>query len=150
MFISLIYVSRRTIKRVAPKAEVDATIARWTKRNARLRIRGALLITSGHVAQILEGPEESVDHLMERMRRDPRHENVTVIERKPIDGYRFPDWCFAYWGTASYMDRKIAAVMAKHEALSEAGETAELFDLMRLLARESHHGHGPIGQPPGS
>jgi len=148
MFISLIHVSRRTSLRTVRKAEMDELIAGWSERNAKLRIRGALLVTSHHVAQILEGPGEAVDRLLAVTQQDPRLEDVTVIERRPIDGYRFTDWCFAYWGTASYMDQKIAAVLDKRDALNRTSETAELFKLMQMLARESNKQDGPIGRPP--
>lgn len=148
MFISLIYVSRRTSDRIVPQAEMDELSAAWSERNARMKVRGALLVANRHVAQILEGPETAVDALLARARRDGRITDLTVIERRPIDGYRFKDWCFAYWGTASYMDQKIATVLEKHDAMTRTGETAELFDLMRLLARERGKQAGPIGRPP--
>jgi hypothetical protein len=148
MFVSLIYVSRRTSDRVLPKAEMEELIVRLTERNARVGVRGALLVTGRHVAQILEGPEVPVDQLMTTIRQDLRHEDITIIERKPISGYRFADWCFAYWGDASYMDQKISAVLDKHDAVTRTSDTAQLYDLMRLLARESHKQQGPIGNLP--
>lgn len=148
MFISLIYISRCRSRQAVEKAQLDELVAGWAERNAALGVRGALLVTNHHLAQILEGPDEAVDRLMADIRRDPRHERVTVIERRPIDGYRFTDWCFAYWGTATYMDQKVAAVLEKQDAMNRTGETVELFDLMRLLARESHVRHGPIGNLP--
>jgi hypothetical protein len=148
MFISAIYVSRRTSNRVVPQAEMDELTAMWNARNARMGVRGVLLVANRHIAQIYEGPEEAVDELVANASRDPRMTGLTVIERRPIDGYRFTDWCFAYWGTASYMDQKIATVLEKQDGLSHADDTAELFDLMRLLARESHKQHGRIGKPP--
>ena len=148
MFISLIYVSRRTSDRVVPQSEMDELSATWSERNARMKVRGALLVANGHVAQILEGPEAAVDELLAIARRDERITDITVIERRPIDGYRFKDWCFAYWGTALYMDQKIAAVLEKQDAMMRSDETTELFDLMRLLARERGKQAGPIGRPP--
>lgn len=148
MFISAIYVSRRTSNRVVPQAEMDELTAMWSARNARMGVRGVLLVANRHIAQIYEGPEAAVDELIANASRDSRMTDLMVIERRPIDGYRFTDWCFAYWGTASYMDQKIATVLDKHDELSHAGDTAELFDLMRLLARESHKAQGRIGKPP--
>ncbi len=148
MFISLIYVSRRATFRVVSQAEIDELVAAWSERNAHLRVRGALLVTGRHVAQILEGPEKAIDQLLAGTRSDTRLADITVIERKPIDGYSFADWCFAYWGTASYMDEKIAAVLEKHDAATRVDDTAQLYQLMRLLARESHKQDGPIGRPP--
>ena len=150
MFVSLIYIGRRPSERIIPKAEMDELIAEWRARHAGLHVRGALLVTSRHVAQVLEGPEESVDQLMADAYRELHHDNITVIERKPIDGYRFTEWCFAYWGSASYMDQKIAIVMERHDAITTARETAELYDLMRSLARESIKQRAPIGNAPPS
>ena len=110
-------------------------------------MRGALICTEQHFAQLLEGPEAAIDELMLSIGSDPRHDRVTIIERKPIDGYRFVDWDLAYWGSASYMDRKIAAVLEKQATETITSETAQLYDLMQLLARESHKQHRPIGRP---
>jgi len=148
MVIALIYVSRRTSNREPSKADLDAWVARSSERNAKLNVRGALLVTRHHIAQILEGPELAIDELMSDIRRQPGHDQVTVIDRRPIDSYRFTDWCFAYWGTATYMDEKIATVLKKHDALAAAGDTTQLFDLMRMLARECRDQKGPIGNPP--
>ena len=150
MFVSLIFVSRRTSDRAVTKAHMEEVVTRLAERNARIGVRGTLLVTGRHAAQIIEGPEDQVDRLMAAIREDPRHEDVTVIERKPIDGYRFADWCFGYWGDATYMDQKISAVLEKRGAAALAGDTAQLYDLMRLLARESLKQQGPIGIPPAS
>lgn len=148
MFISLIYVSRRISDRLPPNAEIDEIIAGLTESNARLGVRGAMLLTRQHVAQVLEGPEAAIDRLIAGIGCGPLHGQVIVIERKPIDGYRFPDWCFAYWGDATYMDQKIGAVLEKQDALTRAGWTTQLYDLMRRLAHESRDHRGPIGKPP--
>jgi len=147
MFISVIYVSKRLPGWALSKEAIDKLVIELTDRNARLGLRGALLITGLHIAQIIEGPEEAVDDLVASIMSDPRHERVTIIERKPIDGYRFADWRLVYRGDATYMDQKVAAVLAKQEALTKANDTRELYDLMRLLARESHKQDGPIGNP---
>lgn len=146
MFVSLIYVSRSLIVRSEEVRQIDAIVAGSIERNAQLGVRGALLFTERHFAQLLEGPEQAVDELMASIERDSRHERVTVIERKPIDGYRFPDWGLAYWGSASYMDLKIAGVLDKRNSAPLAHQTIQIYDLMRLLAQESRDGKGPVGR----
>ena len=147
MFMSLIYVSHSLIAPGACKDEIEDIVTGSTKRNARLGIRGALLFTEKHFAHLLEGPEAAIDELMTSVERDPRHDQVTIIERKPIDGYRFPDWALAYWGDASYMDQKIASILHKRDLVNKAGQTAQLFELIHRLAQESHDLKGPIGRP---
>ncbi|KKC23791.1 blue light sensor protein [Sphingomonas sp. SRS2] len=147
MFISLIYVSHSLIAREAQEAEIDSIVTGSVERNARLGVRGALLFTEQHFAQLLEGPETAVEEVMERIIEDPRHDQITIIERKPIDGYRFPDWSIVYWGNASYMDRKIATVLHKQDALNQAGQTAQLYELIQRMAQGSHDRDAPIGRP---
>lgn len=147
MLISLIYVSHSLIPPGAQQDEIERIVTVSTERNARLGVRGALLFTEQHFAQLLEGPETAVEEVMESIIQDPRHDQITIIERKPIDGYRFPDWGLAYWGNAGYMDQKIATVLHKQDEVNQAGQTAQLFELIQRLSHESHDRQGPIGRP---
>lgn len=147
MYQSLIYVSRSRLVLPAQAEEVDRIVAGSIERNAALAVRGALIFTERHFAQLLEGPGDSLDALMLSIERDWRHERVTVIERRAIDGYRFPDWSLAYWGDAGYMDNQVARVLEKVEALGRSEQTGDLFILLQTMARESHRKRGPIGRP---
>lgn len=147
MFISLIYVSQSLIAPADQRREVEAIVTGSIRRNLSLGVRGALLFTERHFAQLLEGPAAAVDEVMASIERDMRHEQVTVIERKPVDGYRFPDWGLAYWGNATYMDRKIASILHKRDLVNRAGQTAQLFELIHRLSQESRGQAAPIGRP---
>lgn len=145
MYQSLIYVSHSLIEPPDRIREIENIVAGSLDRNARLQVRGALIFTERLFAQILEGPEEAVGELMVSIARDPRHEKVMVIETKPIDRYRFPDWNLAYWGAATYMDRQVARIMEKQEALATQVAASDLYVLIHRLARESHKLQAPIG-----
>ncbi|QEH78801.1 BLUF domain-containing protein [Sphingomonas sp. C8-2] len=147
MYQSLIYVSRSRLELPSQAAEIDRIVAGSIIRNGRLGVRGALIFTERHFAQILEGPPGAIAELMGSIRRDPRHEAVTVIEDKAIDGYRFPDWSLAYWGDASYMDQHVARVLDKADALSRTQQTANLYELLQKLSQASHDQDRPIGRP---
>lgn len=147
MLLSLIYVSRSRLELPAQANEVDRIVQGSTERNAGLGVRGALIFTERHFAQILEGTGDAIDELMESIMRDPRHERVTVLERRPIDSYHFPGWNLAYWGDASYMDGHVERIMAKSDALGREHQTADLSALMQLLSRESHRRRKPVGRP---
>lgn len=147
MYQSLIYVSRSRLIIPTQAAEIDRIVAGSIDRNAGLQVRGALIFTERHFAQLLEGPPAAIEELMVSIRRDERHESVTVIEDRPIDGYRFPDWSLAYWGDASYMDQHVARVLDKADALTRTQQTANLYELMQKLAQASQDQDGPIGRP---
>ena len=147
MLLSLIYISHSLIVSGVRDDEIENIVTCSTQRNARLGIRGALLFTEKHFAQLLEGPEAAIDELMTSIQRDKRHDQVTIIERRPVDGYRFSDWSLAYWGNASYMDRKIASILHKSDLVNKVGQTAQLFELIHRLAQESHDLKKPIGRP---
>ncbi len=151
MLLSLIYVSRSRLDLPAQAGEVDRIVTGSTERNAGLRVRGALIFTERHFAQILEGPDAAIAALMESITRDWRHDRVTVIEKRPVDCYHFPDWSLAYWGNASYMDGHISRILDKSDALGRELQTADLAALMQMLSRESRGRERPLGRPsPGS
>lgn len=145
--MSLIYISHSQIVSGLRDEGIEDIVTCSIQRNAQLGIRGALLFTEKHFAGLLEGPEAAIDELMTSIQRDTRHEQVTIIERRLVDGYRFSDWSLAYWGNASYMDRKIASILHKSDLVNKVGQTAQLFELIHRLAQESHDLKKPIGRP---
>jgi len=64
--------------------------------NSALDITGMLLYGEGTFIQVLEGDEKRVASLFEKIRKDPRHENVSII----LEGYKvdreFPAWSMAF------------------------------------------------------
>lgn len=91
---SLIYVSQA----VHPMAEEDLKILLKFARhkNERLGITGMLLYRDGFFMQALEGQQETVDALFERIRQDNRHRDVLRIYRDPIKARSFPDWTMGF------------------------------------------------------
>ena len=91
---NLFYVSRGTTS----DANVIAAIAAESQpRNERDRITGLLLFDGLDWCQYIEGPQESVDRLHERLRRDWRHRDMQVIQQGPAGEARlFPNWRMGY------------------------------------------------------
>ena len=46
----------------------------------------------GQFLQIIEGRRADVDRLMDRLRVDPRHENLRLLSDVAVSGRRFGDW----------------------------------------------------------
>jgi len=90
--------------------------------NSSLGVTGFLLYTKPYFLQYLEGTPTQVKELYTRIRRDPRHNNVTILASQIVrDGVRsFADWH-----------------MRTTDLDSETSqETAPLREVLRLLSRQ--------------
>jgi hypothetical protein len=63
--------------------------------NARHGITGILLHTEDQFMQVVEGPQDAVDRLMERILKDPRHEDVRIIMAHTVMRRDFGEWNMA-------------------------------------------------------
>jgi hypothetical protein len=111
MECSLLYVSRATLAAERLDAAADDIVALSRAYNASAGITGGLVLAGGYFAQLLEGPTEAVKTLMERINRDPRHEEVSVLRIAARSKRQFPDWSMAYAGGSTYVAQQIAALL---------------------------------------
>lgn len=132
---SLIYVSHSLLAPDAAEAAIDDIIATSVARNGREAITGALLYTGTNFVQILEGPEAAVQRLMDGIRRDPRHDQVDVLDTTVAPGM-FEGWSMAYIGDATYVTSHVRALI--HEPKGSAA-LAEAVRRMRRLMHEMVH-----------
>jgi len=64
-------------------------------KNSRLGITGVLAFHEGRFFQCLEGTSDSVDLLMEIIKRDTRHRNIHVMINAPIAERAYSLWSMA-------------------------------------------------------
>src|SRR4051812_27380509 len=64
--------------------------------NQREGVTGLLVFNGTHFLQIVEGPRKSVDALLERLRRDPRHSGLEVRDERRVRSRSFPDWSMEF------------------------------------------------------
>lgn len=65
--------------------------------NASHGITGVLLFDGERFCQYIEGETAALDALVECLRKDPRHQNITTLLHEPLHGNRrYPDWSMAY------------------------------------------------------
>ena len=133
MECSLLYVSRKTIDSAGEEAAVADIVAFALSRNADLGVTGALASTTANFAQILEGPKAAIDMLMESIRRDPRHEDVTVLRVSGIVKRSFPDWSMAYAGPSTFVARQIEPLVG-NDPLEDSTRIDRLISLLVGLA----------------
>ena len=99
----LVYSSKNLIN--APEsimsAEVDQILAASQRNNAKVDVTGALLFNRGGFAQVLEGPQRGVEATFERIQRDLRHADVTVLQCGPVEERGFTNWSMAFVGQSA-------------------------------------------------
>ena len=92
--LSLLYVST-SINLLSDEELVD--ILKVSRENNKaLDITGLLLYKGGNFMQVLEGPDEVVNSLYEKIKIDARHKDVTVISSEQISARQFPAWEMAF------------------------------------------------------
>ena len=117
----LIYRSRSLLPSDADGGDAGlAEILRASRSNNRSRgVTGALMLyqEKDRFAQVLEGPEAEVQALFERIKADPRHDNVEVCEAASA-----PDRLFSRWAMALVLEHHESDVplVATEGGLAEA------------------------------
>ena len=74
--------------------ELEEILAVSRRNNSELGVTGMLLYCDGTIIQYLEGPEEMVNLLRDRIRLDPRHKGLIKLSEGPVDGRLFGDWAW--------------------------------------------------------
>jgi hypothetical protein len=131
----ILYCSKNLIEGEHAKqdAEIGEILQAARRNNREQNVTGALLFNSGYFAQALEGPKLAIEKIFEKIQRDPRHGNVTVLSSETGGERDFPEWSMAH---VAPPDETASASMAValNTALSHPGAPAEgVLSLLRSL-----------------
>jgi hypothetical protein len=77
-------------------AELTELLQKSREENKRLGLTGILLFSDGSFFQVLEGEPGPVKQLYERIVRDKRHAQCTLIIKEPIAKRSFGDWSMGF------------------------------------------------------
>lgn len=91
--------------------EVNRILVHSRRNNRRREIGGVLHFGNGFFFQYLEGPADEVDRLYATICRDPRHEDVRRLTRRPIRSRRFEDWTMKFVA----IERVVQQVLERHD-----------------------------------
>ena len=122
-------------------AEIAEVLARSKRNNARAGVTGALMFNKGAFAQVLEGRRESVEETFERIQRDARHGDVTVLQCGIAPARTFANWSMAFVGLS-----KTASTLWKDMAHENGFDFSnfdgdDVFDVLhRILLEEEKDG----------
>ena len=98
--VQIVYVSRSTFTTMPAELGIEPSVARILAQsrvnNARRGLVGALYFGDGCFFQCLEGRTEDVERLYAALLRDPRHTDLKVLVRRPIERTSFAAWSMKY------------------------------------------------------
>jgi len=92
--LSLIYVS--TSIKLLNDDELLDILKVSRENNTSGDITGMLLYKGGNFMQVLEGPEDTVYGIFEKIKNDSRHKDVSIISREKTQTRQFPSWEMAF------------------------------------------------------
>jgi glycerol-3-phosphate dehydrogenase len=76
--------------------DIEAILRSARTNNPLEGLSGVLIFNGGAFMQIIEGSEQAVDEMTERLKNDERHSNFFVRDERLIGERAFPDWSMAY------------------------------------------------------
>ncbi len=79
-------------------ADIKSILASARKNNARSDVCGMLYYDSNYFLQTLEGDEENVHHIFDKIAEDFRHDDIKVLAKEPIQSRLFSKWQMGYAG----------------------------------------------------
>jgi hypothetical protein len=94
MLYYLLYVS--SANQALDQAQLKDLLVTSMRNNLKLDITGMLLHIESKFIQLLEGPEENVLSLYDKIKTDDRHQKVTTVMEGPATERLFPDWQMAF------------------------------------------------------
>lgn len=92
--ISLVYASLATQPFSQEELADLLTVCRLN--NRRLDVTGILLHNEGRFLQVLEGDEDVIRALYDKIARDPRHRGASVVLRQRITEREYPEWSMGF------------------------------------------------------
>lgn len=86
----LIYVSGATVP--FTDSDLDELLEKARTYNSTLDITGVLLYSEGTFFQVLEGEQQAVEELYEKISLDTRHDKVLMLARRKLKERNFGEW----------------------------------------------------------
>ena len=131
----ILYCSKNLIEGEHAKqdAEISQILQAARRNNKEQNVTGALFFNSSYFAQALEGPKLAIERIFEKIQRDPRHGEVTVLSSQTSGQRDFPEWSMAHVAPPDETTSASMAV-ALDSAFSHPGGSADgVLSLLRSL-----------------
>lgn len=89
-----------TAVNIMTSSEMESLLEEARTHNKSKDITGCLIYYKGKFVQLLEGDKKEVQELYDRIKKDPRHKEVTLFSEDKIIKRTFPNWV---WLTTLWM-----------------------------------------------
>ena len=140
MVFQLVYTSSAT-QEFWPD-DLFALVEKSRAKNAACGLTGMLLFHQGQFLQLLEGPEPAVRECFSTIRRDPRHNAITVLMTGTCEERDFPEWTMGFDqpNEAWHLPAEWATVLENGFDADAARPNGSVTKDMLLSFRHSHCG----------
>ena len=109
-------------------AQLVSLLQQCHANNMARGVTGMLFYGNGTFLQVIEGEATTVDELVGKIARDPRHEDIRILSRKAIEHREHPDWSMGFEQVTAKGLRDVVAACA-HVGCAPSGDK---------------HGAGPV------
>ncbi|MDX7951156.1 BLUF domain-containing protein [Lichenihabitans sp. Uapishka_5] len=106
----LVYYSRNRIPEPDLVDAIADILASSRRNNAASDISGALMFNAGCFGQVLEGRREALEATFNRIQRDARHREVSLLAFEPLAQRGFPHWSMGFVGARPIDARSFAEI----------------------------------------
>jgi len=103
---TLLYVSEASAT-FEPEVGIEKIVVPSIEWNRSVGITGLLLYSGGFFSQYLEGDQGAVEDLIAKIKRDPRHHSLVIVQTMSRPKRIFPRWSLAYAGDAAFVTNEI-------------------------------------------
>jgi hypothetical protein len=121
--------SRKSFSQV----ELLELLTRSRPNNSKLGLTGMLLYKNGEFVQVLEGSEQEVRALIQKIKQDPRHADVVKLLEGYCDERQFPYWYMGFSDVDSSEVRNRPGFTQYLSAPLSIGLAADSTDCQKLL-----------------
>jgi class 3 adenylate cyclase len=119
-----------------------------SERNRLSNITGLLVYFEKLFFQIIEGGNQEIDQLFERIKKDSRHSDILILKTEnDIEERLFPGWSMKTMNLDSNMDELIRPVKILLQSLVESHSIIEQYTSPAVL-RILNEGINPLSVPP--
>ncbi|MBC7912911.1 MAG: BLUF domain-containing protein [Pyrinomonadaceae bacterium] len=91
---ALVYLSNATTAFSEEELKDILTVSR--SNNSQERVSGVLIYCDGNILQVLEGSKESVYKTYDKIKKDPRHTDLIILQSRDISERNFEDWSMGF------------------------------------------------------
>ena len=103
------------------------------EKNRHFSVTGCLIYHDGNIIQYLEGPPNSVSHIFECIKADPRHKGIIELCNTPVEQRVFNDWQMALKYIPSDRLRDYQTVYDLFEDMMEQSRIEQICQQARIF-----------------